>query len=103
MALGSEKEPPHKVTVPRFIFPARVGKEVNRVTVTIHLKGGVKRTYSETAVMDDVEARRCILASGVTTGNRRNLQGRERNHYGFAEDSHIAYDWRDVDRIEIAR
>ena len=78
-------------------------KEVNSVTVTIHLKGGVKQTYLETAVMDDVEARRCVLASGVTTGNRRNLQGRERNHYGFAEDSHIAYDWRDVDRIEIAR
>lgn len=64
------------------------------MTVTIHLKGGVKQTYLETAVLDDVDARWCILASGVTTGNRRNLQGRERNHYGFAEDSHIAYDWR---------
>lgn len=78
-------------------------REVNRMTVTIHLKSGTKQTYIETAVMDDVKARRCVLASGVTTGNRRNLQGRERNHYCFAEDSHIAYDWRDVDRIEIAR
>lgn len=76
---------------------------MNRVTVTIHLKGGVKQTYLETAVMDDVDARWCVLASGVTTGNRTNLQGRERNHYGFAEDSHIAYDWRDVDRIEITQ
>lgn len=78
-------------------------REVNRMTVTIHLKNGIRQTYLETAVMDDAEARLCVLASGVTTGNRRNLQGRKRNHYGFAEDSHIAYDWRDVDRIEIAR
>ena len=73
------------------------------MTVTIHLKSGVKQTYLETAVMDDVDARLCVLASGLTTGNRTNLQGRERDHYGFFEDSHIAYNWKEVDRIEITR
>jgi len=70
--------------------------------VTVHLKDGRSFTYGETAVFEDKEAGWFVLGLGKVSGGRYDTPGsRHVAPYRYDDDSHIAYSYQNVDRIEI--
>ena len=69
--------------------------------VTVFLKDGRDFTFGETAVFSDDEAGWLILSQGSVSGNRLNLPWPDREKYTVKDESHIAYRWCDVERVEI--
>lgn len=71
------------------------------MTVKVHLKDGQTFEYKETAIFDDAEAGWLVLSYGALKGNRNNLPGRLSRHYMYDESDHIAYSWRDIEKVEV--
>lgn len=71
------------------------------MTVKVILKqsapNGMKEfAFGEQAILDNREAGRVVLACGVVSGG---WVGQDA--YSFKDGSHIAYDWNDIERLEI--
>ena len=72
------------------------------MTVEIFLENGKSFQYNETAVFDDEEAGFAVLMWGTVSGGRLNGGwGSGVSKYRIDEISHAAWDWADVDHIEI--
>ena len=71
------------------------------MNVKVYMKTGETYEYKETAIFDDAEAGRLVLAYGKLKGCRTNLSGRLARHYMFNEIDHLSYRWCDVKKVEI--
>lgn len=71
--------------------------------VKVFLKDGRMFDAGESAIFDDKEAGWAVLSYGKLIGNRTNLSGNLRNHYGYEESDHIVYSWQDIEKIEVTQ
>lgn len=68
------------------------------MTVKVFLKDGRAFDYGETAILDDKEAGWVALSIGTISGGRVT-----KPRYGFTDESHIVYAWRDIERLEVTQ
>lgn len=68
------------------------------MTVKVYLKDGRKFNYGESAILDDKEAGWVVLSIGELSGGRTS-----KPRYEYADSSHIAYSWRDIEKVEVTQ
>ena len=72
--------------------------------VTIFLKNGKSFSFGENAVFEDEEPGWIVLATGKVSGGRLNGGwGSGVSKYRFDESSNAAWNWADVDHVEIRK